>query len=210
MENSLILIETIMVIGAIILTKSFNKYESVIFIAIPIAFLFTEKVMRHRSWAEMGFNAKDTLLNLRENWYWLLLVAVIIQLLSVFIPKYFCPEYINHAKSRLPITINTSAATLISIAIGTFLEEIIFRGVIQADLCRFINTPITIVFTSVLFAIIHFSKGSFSIVAIDLSGIFIDSLIYGIIFSNTNNILASWITHYISDIVGLLCLLFLA
>lgn len=212
MGNDQILIETIIVIGVtIILTKIFNNYESIIILVIPTIYLFTERIIRHRSWFEIGFNIKNTLINLRGNWQWTFLVGIIMPLLTFFIAKYFCPEFIIHVKSRLPLEVNINMLTsaIISIAIGTFLEEVIFRGFIQARLSWSIGTPTAIIFTSILFAFMHISKGSFSIVAIDLSGIFIDSLFYGIIFSNTNNVFASWIPHYISDLVALLCILFL-
>lgn len=211
MKNNKILIETIILISVtIILAKIFNKYESIIIVAIPMVYFLTERIIRHRSWVEVGFNVKNTLSNLSENWHWCFLVGIVIPLLTLLFSKYFCPEFINHVKSRLPIDVNTNmlTSTIISIAIGTFLEEVIFRGFIQARLSWFMSMPMAVIFTSILFAFMHISKGSFSIVAIDLSGIFIDSIIYGIIFLKTNNIFTTWISHFISDLVALLCVLF--
>lgn len=207
-----ILIETIVVISiTIILAKKFTKYESMIIVVIPLVYFFTERIIRHRSWSEVGFTAKDTLSNLCKNWKLCFVAGIIMPLLTFFIAKYFCPEFIIHVKSRLPIDVNVNmlASAIISIVIGTFLEEIIFRGFIQARLSFFINLPMAIIFTSLLFSLMHISKGSFSIVAFDLGGIFIDSILYGIIFSNTNNIFTAWISHFASDLTALLCVIFL-
>jgi len=204
-----ILIETIIIIGiTIILSTIFKNYRSVISI-IPAVFFLIESRIRHRSWVGIGFNVKDILINIRENWYMVIFVGIILPLLIFFIGKQFVPEFITHVKSRLPLNVNSIIAALIAIAIGTFLEEIIFRGFIQERLSWFIGTPIAIIIASILFAFIHISKGSFKIVAFDLIGIFIDSIFFGIVFSKTNNIFASWIVHYMSDITALLCLLFL-
>lgn len=55
----------------------------------------------------------------------------------------------------------------------------------------------------------HYSQGSISIIALDMSGIFVDGILFGIIFTRTKNIFASWIGHYLSDLIGIVCLLFL-
>jgi type IV secretory pathway VirB6-like protein len=55
----------------------------------------------------------------------------------------------------------------------------------------------------------HYSYGSIAIVTLDMFGIFIDGMLLGIIFTRTKNIFASWIGHYLSDLIGIACLLFL-
>ncbi|MBZ9687374.1 CPBP family intramembrane metalloprotease [Clostridium estertheticum] len=208
MADSEILIETIIVIGiTIILSTIFKDYGSVIIIILVVFFLIESRI-RHRSWVSIGFNVKDTLINARKNWCVVVFVGIILPLLIFFIAKQFVPEFITHVKSRLPLNINAIIPAIIAITIGTFLEEVIFRGFIQERLSWFIGTPIAIIITSILFAFMHISKGSFKIVTFDLTGIFIDSIFYGIIFSKTKNIFASWSVHYMSDLVALLCFLF--
>jgi len=46
------------------------------------------------------------------------------------------------------------------------------------------------------------------IVVYDIETIFIDSIIFGIIFNRTKNIFASWIGHILADLVGIVLLLF--
>lgn len=212
MENRQVLFETILVIFVtIILSKKFSKYESLIIVAIPMIYVFLESIIRHRSFKELGFNIKDTIINLRENWVLFFLVGVIIPLLTIFIAKLFCPEFIVHVKNRLPASLNanTIVAAIISLVIGTLLEEMIFRAFIQGKLSLFIGVPFSIIIASILFAFMHISKGSTMVVVLDLSGIFIDSILYGVIFSNTNNLFASWAAHFTSDFVALLSILFL-
>ena len=47
------------------------------------------------------------------------------------------------------------------------------------------------------------------IVFIDLASVFVDSMIYGVIFLRSRNVFVSWIAHFLADIVGLALLLLL-
>jgi uncharacterized protein len=58
-----------------------------------------------------------------------------------------------------------------------------------------------------MFGFMHFSKGLQLIVSFDILGIIIDSIIYGIIYNKTKNIFASWVTHYLADIMGVILIL---
>jgi membrane protease YdiL (CAAX protease family) len=83
------------------------------------------------------------------------------------------------------------------------MEELIFRAFFQERLSWFINIPMAIGISSAVFALLHYSKGSFSIVAFDIFTIFVDSIIYGVIYHRTKNIFASWIPHFLADIIGI-------
>ncbi|WP_064094393.1 CPBP family intramembrane glutamic endopeptidase [Rossellomorea aquimaris] len=61
-----------------------------------------------------------------------------------------------------------------------------------------------IILTSILFSIMYISTGSPAIVFIDLSTIFIDSLLFGVIFYKTNNLYVSWIAHALGNLNGCL------
>ncbi len=53
----------------------------------------------------------------------------------------------------------------------------------------------------------HFAAGPTLIVIIDLFSVFIDSIIFGIIFQRSHNVLVAWIAHFLGDIVGLIFLI---
>lgn len=206
--NKGLLWETLIVIAiTIILFLIFNNLSSIIPI-IPVIYLLIERKERHRSWSEIGFKIRNISFDLRIVWYFILLVGAISPLLTSLIGKYCVPGYIEHVKSRLPMDLNTIMSAIIEISIGSFLEEIIFRGFIQHRLELFTTPVKSIIISSFLFTFMHYSKGSFLIVTLDMLGIFIDSIIYGIIFTKTKNIFVSWIAHYLSDLIGIICLLY--
>ncbi|OPJ59582.1 CPBP family intramembrane glutamic endopeptidase [Clostridium oryzae] len=198
----------IVIIITILLFLIFNKFSSIIPV-IPAIYLLIEKRKRHRSWSDIGFKIKNIFSDLRMNWYLVLLVGVISPLLTFMIGKYCIPGFTDHVKSRLPMDINVIAPTIITITISTFLEEVIFRGFLQGRLEWFIPPTKSIIISSCIFTLMHYSSGSIPIVALDMLGIFVDSIIYGIIFTKTKNLFASWIGHYLSDLIGIVCLFFL-
>ena len=174
--------ETVLVIMVtIILFITLNEYSSIL-TAIPAVYLILERRFRKRSWSDIGFKFKNTMMNIGKVWHWVVLVTFASPIITLII------------------------ANLITITIGTFLEEIIFRGFIQERLGWFIAGPIAIIISSILFAFMHYSSGDFNIVIFDIITIFIDSILYGIIYAKTKNIFTSWVAHYLCDIVAIICI----
>jgi len=94
------------------------------------------------------------------------------------------------------------------IFIGTFAEEIVYRGFFQERISWFIKPAYAIVFVSIVFGMVHYSSDTISIVVYDTGTIFIDSIIYGIIYNRNKNIYVSWIAHLLADLIGIVLLLF--
>lgn len=207
--NKQILIETL-ILMAITLLFSFTTggLKGLAQIA-PIVYFFVERRRRNRTWSEVGFKFRNTLMDIKDNWYWGAIVIIGIQFLIIIIGKFILPDYVGYVKERVPMIIST--ATIISaistITIGTFLEEVAFRSFFQERLSWFIKPTFAILLTSVVFGFMHLSKGSPLIVSFDILGIIIDSIVYGIIYNKTKNIFASWIIHYLADIVGFILIL---
>jgi uncharacterized protein len=189
--NKRLLFETVIVIAVtIVLFLVFNNLKSIVPV-IPAIYLLIERRIRHRSWTDVGFNIKNLLSDIKSNWHWIILVGVISPLLTFYIGKYSIPGFIGHVESRIPMDLNVIIPAIITATIGTFLEEVIFRGFIQGRLEWYLVPFKAIAISSILFAFMHYSQGSFTIVAFDIFGIFIDGIILGIIFTRTKNIFAS-------------------
>ena len=92
-------------------------------------------------------------------------------------------------------------------AILTLGEEIAWRAFFQKQTTKMIRFIPSIVLTSLLFALGHYSAGSFIVVAYDLSFVFIDSILFGLVFKETDNAWCSWIPHFLADILGVLLLI---
>lgn len=142
---------------------------------------------------------------IKENAVLILFTGIILPIITFMIEKAFFPEVIDHIVRRLPLNINDLLPTIIHLVVGTFIEELIYRQILQYIIAKFAKAPIAIVISSVLFALMHRTPGSLKIISIDLSGIFVDSILYGVIF-NRSNILFSWTSHCMSDLTALFIL----
>jgi membrane protease YdiL (CAAX protease family) len=180
-------------------------------LAVPlIAYMIVEGLLRHHTWADFGFNLRSIPSGLFKTLGWILLVGIGTQALYAIGAKLFLPEVFTHLIARIPINISAiSVSLLITLAIATFLEEVIFRGLFQNRLNMLLNPTVAIVVTSLVFAVAHFSAGPAIVVIFDLVGVFIDSVIYGIIFQHSRNVFVSWIAHYLADIVGIILIMLL-
>lgn len=202
-KNRRLLIETITIMGVtILLSFIFEEWKGII-ILIPAIYFFIERRARKRAWVDIGFKFKDTLVDLKNNWVLVVLVAIVMQVLTLLTANYFLPNYIQHVLSRIPIKSSLHLVPVIFLLAATFMEELIFRAFFQERLSWFINSSVAIGIASFVFAVLHFSKGSLTIVIFDIGTIFIDSIIYGSIYHRTKNIFASWIPHFLADLVAL-------
>jgi uncharacterized protein len=207
--DKFILIETLFIIGLIIILSFVFKQIAGLFSIIAIAYFLIEKRKRRRTWSEIGFKFRVIRTDIKNNLHWIIAVGVITQFIVVTIAKYFIPGFFEHIKSRIPLlNISQIAPLLIMILIGTFMEEIVYRGFFQERMSWFIKPQYAIVLLSLVFGMMHYSNGYFPIVAYDIGTIFVDSIIYGIIFNRTKNIFASWTGHLLADLVGLVLILF--
>lgn len=211
--NKRILIETLIVMlitASSIFVPGVFKY----FFEFPaVLYIFIEFIVRKRSFSDLGFKFCNLLSDISHNWHWILLVTVFTQYFSLIIGKYYFPEYILHIKSRMPSAVGAISSTktfviiiiaLLFNAIIALYEELIYRGFFIERLSWFIKPFYAILLPTLLFAAMHFTQGSISVVLYDLSGVMIDGFIYGIIYYRTKNIYASWFAHFLANIIGVI------
>jgi membrane protease YdiL (CAAX protease family) len=208
MKTNRILIEMALVaviaIGGMLLIPQ----AKLIFALIPVAYLLIERRLRKRTWADLGFKFSTFFQDLRANWVWFALAGFVIQPLTVLLARAFAPAYLEHVLSRLPFPQDIHWLTLIPLlAFSLIAEELTFRALIQGRLTPFIGKAGAIVLTSFLFGIAHYSPGAFTIVALDIATIFVDSVLYGLIYSRGNNLIVVWAAHLLGDILGMVFLL---
>ena len=202
--------EILIVMGASLSITLLFPRLTIVGILIPVAYLIIERRLRQRTWSESGLHIKALPQDLLHNLGWVLLVSIGFQALSVFGAYFFLPEYSSHIMARLPFDAHTFDSqvfnTLLVVTLG---EEIIYRALFQKRLSDFLPVPAAILLSSLVFALMHYAPGPALIVFIDLALIVADSVVYGIIFARSNNVFASWIAHFLADVVGILFLLVL-
>lgn len=88
-------------------------------------------------------------------------------------------------------------------------EEIALRAFFQKQLSKAFPISIRPVISSVLFALGHLREGNVIIVTYDIFFIFINSILYGVIFHKSNNAWISGISHFIANLFSVTVLVFL-
>ncbi len=113
--------------------------------------------------------------------------------------------YVDHVLGRTDPMLSFEQTSLLigQLITGAFGEEIAFRGFFLGKGMRIFPFQGCMLLSSFLFSIAHYAPGNPLIVAYDLIGIFIDALIYSMIYKKTGNCVISVIAHFMLNIVGL-------
>ncbi|TFG73596.1 MAG: CPBP family intramembrane metalloprotease [Anaerolineales bacterium] len=208
MKSKRILIETILVICVAMCGMLLLPRAKTVFALFPSVYLLIERHVRKRPWADLDFRFSTFWEDLRANWLWFVLVGVIMQPLIVVLAYNFVPAYLEHVVSRLPFPQGINWFVLVPmLAFSLIAEEMTFRTLIQGRLTPYLGKAGAILLASLLFGISHFSSGVWFIVLIDIAGIFVDSILYGIIYARSNNLVVTWAAHLLGDILGMLFLI---
>ena len=208
MRTKSILLEILIITTMTLLGMWFLPDYKTIFALLPLVYLLIERRLRHRTWNELGFKFQSFWTDLRANWIWFVLVGLISQPAVSLLTKYFYPEFLEHVKARLPFGDGMGwALILLLMAITLVLEELTYRTLIQGRLTPYLGAPLAIVIASILFGFAHYAPGSFWIVFLDVGMIIVDSVLYGIIFKRSSNLVVTWLAHFIGNVFGLLVIL---
>lgn len=182
------------------------KLSGISVIVGVIAYFVTRKTNKTKY---EGFNIKTVFKDFKNHPKAIVfaILPFITCILSTVIANKFLPEFNEHVNNRASFAISGDLIkTILIMAVLTLGEEIAWRGFFQKQTTKIIKFIPSIILTSLLFALGHFSTGSFAVVAYDLLFVFIDSSLFGLIFKETDNAWCSWIPHFLADILGVLLL----
>ena len=115
----------------------------------------------------------------------------------------FGRAYIDHVLGRINVPgLDQLPLLLFSQTVSVLGEEIEYRAFfVGKGMKHFSFWPVAIV-GAVVFAAAHYSAGAAGIVAWDLGGIFIDAILFAILYRKTGNCLISFIPHFVSNMLG--------
>ena len=115
----------------------------------------------------------------------------------------FGSAYIDHVLGRVNVPGPDQPPLLLFSQIVSVLgEEIEFRAFfVGKGMKRFSFWPVAIA-GAVIFAAAHYAAGPAGIVAWDLAGIFIDAILFAILYRRTGNCLISFIPHFLNNMIG--------
>lgn len=208
MKTKSVLLETVVVTLVTLLGMWFLPAYKTGFALIPLVYLLIERRLRKRSWKDLGFKFRTFWPDLRTNWFWFLLVGVISQPLTALLTKLWFPAYLEHVINRLPFNDGVGLGLLLPmLAVSLVLEELTYRTLIQGRLTPYFGASLAILIASILFGFAHFASGSFWVVFLDVGMIIVDSILYGVIYKRSGNLVITWLAHLVGDVLGLIVLL---
>ncbi|MDI2588637.1 CPBP family intramembrane metalloprotease [Psychrobacillus sp. NEAU-3TGS] len=182
-------------------------------IIIGIAFFFINSKLEKNISADNGLNAKaiGTSLKTKTIYFWIVL-PLILNVVCIVLAKLILPEYIEHlyGRTEFVVSLDKIMFLFLQLAILALGEEIAWRAFFQKQLSKALPIIPTLIVTSIIFAFGHIVEGSLIVVAYDIFFIFINSVLYGVIFYKTNNAWISATSHFIANLFSIIlisCLL---
>lgn len=198
--------------GLVSFTNLLGISAAGISVFIGVIFFFVNKAINKEPDAGSGldFSAIKTNLKDKSIWFWLAM-PLVMDAVSITIGKLFIPEYIEHVISRaLPfISVDKVILLLVQLVVLALGEEIAWRAFFQKQFNKVLPIIPVLIISSIFFSIGHIAKGNVNIVIFDVFFVFINSILYGVIFHKTNNAWISTISHFTANLFSVIILLFL-
>lgn len=158
-----------------------------------------------------GLHYKTILSSLKnKNIIILILMPLIMNVVCLLIAKLCVPEFIEHLTARTDfLAFNMIPVLIVELIIAALGEEIAWRAFFQKQMSKVLPFVPSLIISSALFSICHFSQGSAIVVIYDLVFVFINAVLYGVIFKKTDNAFVSMIAHFLANLFGTVSIMFL-
>ncbi len=115
----------------------------------------------------------------------------------------FGRAFLDHVMGRINVPgLDQLPLLLFTQIVSVLGEEIEFRAFFVGKGMKLFSFWPVAISGAVLFAAAHYAAGSTGIVAWDLGGIFIDAILFAILYRKTGNCLISFIPHFLNNMIG--------
>lgn len=175
---------------------------------VGIAFFFiTEAVAKTRG-AESGLRFNTIAADIKKPGVIILMLLPIVTASATLVVGnlIFSGEYVSHVMGRADAMLSFDKIAMLigQVIIAAFGEEIAFRGFFFGKSAKMFPVWLCAVVSSVVFAAGHIAAGHVGIVVYDVATIFIDSIIYSIVYHKTGNCVISTFSHILSNTAALI------
>ncbi|TQR19453.1 CPBP family intramembrane glutamic endopeptidase [Psychrobacillus vulpis] len=172
-------------------------------VIVGIVFFFINRVLEKNTSSDTGLNVKAIGINLKDKsiLFWIGL-PLVINIVCFILATLFLPEFIEHIylRTEFMVSLDKILLLVLQLAILALGEEIAWRGFFQRQLSKWLPIIPTLILTSLLFSLGHLAVGNIVVVSYDIFFIFINSVLYGVVFYKTNNAWISAISHFIANL----------
>lgn len=176
-------------------------------IFVGIAFFFLEEYLSKTPDEKSGLRFGSIGKDIKKTGIFLVLILPVISVvLTHFLGNLlFESSFINHVLGRTESFLSFGNILLLAlqIVIAALGEEIAYRGFFLGKSMEYYPFWFCAVLSSIVFACGHISAGPINIVIFDIGTIFIDRIIYSLVYRKTRNCFVSTISHIISNVAAL-------
>lgn len=171
-----------------------------------VAFFITRKTNKNE-----GLNIKTISTSLKDKKIiMLVLMPAIMNIFCFLIAKLFIPEFVEHLKARTDfLALDKIPILLVELIISALGEEIAWRAFFQKQISKVIPFLPSLIISTILFSICHYTQGNLIVVLYDLLFVFINTIFYGIIFYKSDNAYVSTLSHFLANLLGSVAIMFL-
>ena len=174
---------------------------------VGIAFFFMTEAAGKTRGCESGLRFNTIAADLKKPgvMLWMLLPCVSGVATLVVGNLIFSGEFVPHVMGRTGSILSFDKIVLMAgqVIIAAFGEEIAFRGFFFGKSSKLFPVWICAVVSSVVFAAGHIAAGNAGIVAYDVATIFLDSLIFTVVYHLSGNCVISTFSHILGNTASL-------
>ncbi len=199
------------IMAALSFTNLFGITAAGATVPIGVLFFFINKAVNKQSYEQSGLDFKSIgrCFKARPSvWVWVLL-PLVMNAVCVAISLIALPEFLAHVVSRTGETVSFSNILLMVLQLVIFAlgEEIAWRAFFQNELQKALPVIPALLITSLLFSTAHIASGETVVVIYDIFFVFINSILYGVVFYKTKNACISAISHFAANLFSIIILL---
>ena len=174
---------------------------------VGIAFFFITEAVSKTPNAESGLRFNTIPADLKKPGViaWLLLPSVSGIVTLVVGNLIFSGEFAAHEMGRAGsiLSFDKTALLIGEVIIAAFGEEIAYRGFFLGKGMKIFPFWLCAVVSSVVFAAGHIAAGNIGVVLYDVAAVFIDSLIFSVIYHKSGNCVISTFSHILGNAISL-------
>lgn len=174
---------------------------------VGIAFFFITEAVAKTQDLESGLRFNTIAADLKKQGVilWMLLPSVSGIVALVVGNLLFHGEFVVHVLGRTSAILSFDKTALLigQVIIAAFGEEIAYRGFFFGKSSKIFPAWVCAVVSSTAFAAGHIAAGNIGIVAYDIAGVFIDSLIFTVIYQKSGNCVISTFSHILGNAISL-------
>ena len=175
---------------------------------VGIAFFFITEAVDKTRGSESGLRFNTVAVDLKKPGMitWILLPSVSGIATLVVGNLIFRGEFVAHMMGRTSSILSFDKIVLLigQVIIAAFGEEIAFRGFFFGKSAKLFPVWVCAVASSVVFAAGHIATGNPAIVGYDIATIFIDSLIFSMIYYKSGNCVISTFSHILGNAISII------